>query len=169
METTGLNAKNCEIIEIGLLVVDQRTFDVISEFETKIKPIHIETASKAALDLNGYNEKDWQDAPGLLWAMETYAQTTKDSIFFAHNVWFDWSFINEGFKKTGVKNQLDYHRLDLFTIAWTKTKSGKIPDLTKFNLNELCKYFDIPEEPIPHRGINGVRKELEVLRKLVAI
>jgi len=167
VETTGLDFKIHEIIELGLLVVNQKTLEVVDEFETKIKPANIETAEPKALQLNGYNEQDWVNALDLGYVMGVYSKKTREAIFLAHNVTFDWSFIFEAFRKTNAANLMDYHRVDLFTCAWAK--ASRLPGLKKFNLDELCKYFGIPPEPVPHRAINGVRNELKVLKKLLEI
>jgi len=166
VETTGLDSQTHEIIEIGLLLIDQESLQVIDTLDVKIKPEHIENASQSALSLNGYNESDWKDAITLQEAMGLYGEKTKGAIFCAHNVTFDWSFIQEAFIKTGVNNSMDYHRLDLLTMAWiTLADTG----VKAFNLNRLASQFGIPEEPKPHRGINGARTAYDVFRKLVSM
>ncbi|MDO8442915.1 MAG: 3'-5' exonuclease [bacterium] len=166
VETTGLDPKVQEIVEIGLVVIDQSTLMIIDTLNVKIKPEHIETASEFALKLNGYNSADWEKAISLPEAMALYAEKTKEAMFCAHNVTFDWSFIAESFKKTGVKNEMDYHRLDLFTMAWMKLKNS---GLEKLNMNEVAKFLGIPEEPLPHRGINGAMTEYEIYKKLIML
>ncbi len=165
IETTGLDAQIHEIIEIGLIVVNQRTLRVLDKFESRVSPTYIETAIPKALEINGYNEKDWENTPTLKEVMKTYAKKTESAIFLAHNITHDWSFIQEAFKKTEVENLMDYHRIDLLTLAWSKV--SKLPNLTKLRLSDMCKYFGIPTEPEPHRAINGAQKELEVLKKLL--
>lgn len=167
VETTGLDAHIHEIIEIGLLVVKPDTMEIIDEFEAKIHPTHIETAAAKAFEINGYNPRDWKKAITLGQAMKIYSEKTTGAVFLAHNTFLDWSFIAEAFKKTGVEDYLDYHRLDLFSIAWGKKE--KLPGLKKFHLSEICKYLGVPEEPKPHRAINGVYAELEVLKKLLKL
>lgn len=163
VETTGLDFRVHEIVEIGLVVVSPDTLDVVKTFEAKVKPERIETASKKALEINGYNEADWVSALSLKAAMKLYAEISKDAVFCAHNVTFDWGFIDEAFKKTGVKDLMDYHRKDLFTIAHEKLMNS---GLEKFNLIELCSFLGIDPEPPVHRAINGTMKALEVYRKL---
>lgn len=163
IETTGLDFRIHEIVEIGLVVVKPDTLDITKTFEAKVKPEHIGTASQQALKINGYNEQDWANAVILKEAMEQYAENSKDAVFCAHNVTFDWGFVDEAFKKTGVKDLMDYHRKDLFTIAHEKLMNS---GLEKFNLSELCSFLDIIPEPSIHRGINGAMKALEVYRKL---
>lgn len=164
LEYTGLDWQIHEIIEIGLIVVRQGTLKIIDKFEAKIKPLHVKTASKKALEKNGYNEKDWRKAWDLKDAMEIYAQKTKDAIVVAQNAYSDWSFLAEAFKKTGVEDLTDYHRIDLFTVGWTK--KDRLPGLEKFSLSSMCKYFGIEPEPMPHRAMNGARKAFGILKKL---
>lgn len=166
VETTGLDAHIHEIIEIGLVVVDQRTFKVIDEWEIKIKPRKIQTAAEKALKVAGYKKVDWLNAVSLKEAMEIYSKKTKNAIFVAQNSFFDWSFLTEAFKSTGVTDYTDYHRVDLFSVGWSKQKN--LPKLKEFSLKEMCKYFGIEPEPMPHRAANGARKAYEVLNKLLA-
>jgi DNA polymerase III alpha subunit (gram-positive type) len=160
IETTGFDFLENEIIEIGLILVHQKNLKILDKFETKIKPQRIETALKESLEFNGYNEKDWENALDLKSAMKIYSEKTKDSIFLAHNITFDYPFIFKAFKETGIKDKMDYHRIDSFTLAWAK--ASKMPDLKGLSLSKLCSYFGIPEEPMPHRAINGAFSILKV-------
>ena len=158
-----MDANIHEIVEIGLLVVDQKTLKVKDKYTVKVKPTNLRHAAKAALKVCGYNQRDWRSAVDLEVAMEIYSEKTKDCIFLAHNVFFDWSFITRAFQKTGVEDFTDYHRVDLFSLAWGRRRELK---LEKFNLEELCKQLGVKPESKPHRALNGVTAELEVLRKL---
>jgi DNA polymerase-3 subunit epsilon len=164
ISTTGLDAQRHEIIEIGLLVVDQKNLDIIDEFETKIYPNKIQSSNKKALRISGYDPDIWANSTDLTSAMQKYAKKTKGAIFFAHNLYFDWSFISEAFQQTEVEDEMDYHRADLFSMALAH--SHKLPGLKKYNLASLCEYFGIEPEPEPHRAINGVYCEYEILKKL---
>lgn len=166
IETTGLDVLEHEIIEIGLVVADQHTLSVIDELEVRVRPEHIERASAEALRVNGYRPEDWQDAVSLAEAMDMYATKTAEGIFVAHNVTFDWSFINMAFRLTGVRNRLDYHRLDILTMAWQKLRHS---GLAKFNLNEIAKFVGAPGEPMPHRALNGARNAYEVFVRLAQL
>ena len=54
LETTGLDASQHEIIEIGC-VLTTPSFEVIEKFEFKIKPERIENADPIAMKINHYN------------------------------------------------------------------------------------------------------------------
>ena len=100
IETTGLNPDINEIISIGIVVVNQDwkdekipSFEVIEELELKIKPLHIENADPIALKVNKYNTLDWEGAYDLKEAMRVFSIKTKDAIMVAHNISFDYMFI----------------------------------------------------------------------------
>ncbi len=163
VETTGLDEIKHEILEIGLVLVDQQTGEVIDTLNLKVKPEHIETADETALKVNGYDAGDWRDAIPIIEAMALYGEKAKDAIFCSHNVTFDWSFIAAAFKKAGLKSTLDYHRLDLFTLIWAKTKGSNIES---FSLSKVARFLGLPEEPLPHRAINGARTAHEIYKKI---
>ncbi len=163
VETTGLDEIKHEILEIGLVLVDQQTGEVIDTLNLKVKPEHIETADETALKVNGYDAGDWQDAIPIIEAMALYGEKAKDAIFCSHNVTFDWSFIAVAFKKASLKSPLDYHRLDLFTLIWAKTKGSNIES---FSLSKVAQFLGLPEEPLPHRAINGARTAHEIYKKI---
>jgi DNA polymerase-3 subunit epsilon len=164
IETTGLDAQRHEIIEIGLIVAEQKTLKILDKFEVKIKPTHIQTAQKKGLERNGYNEKEWRKAWDLKDALEIYAEKAKNGIFVAQNAYVDWSFLAEAFKNTGVEDPTDYHRIDLFSVGWAmRNKFG----LTKFSLSSMCKQLGIELEPMPHRAMNGAKKAYEILNLFV--
>lgn len=165
LETSGDIFGLHDILEIGLVVFDQNTFEIYDTLNIKVKPLNIENAVPAALERNGYNEKDWKEAVSLKEAIEIYAEKTREAIFCAYNATFDWGFMNDAFKKTEVKNEMDYHRLDLLSIAWA---SG-LQKNEKWNLTTACEMFDVASEPKIHRAINGAMVAYELFKKLQTI
>jgi DNA polymerase-3 subunit epsilon len=166
LETTGTDPRNHEIIELGLLVVDQKSLAILDSLELKVRPEHLVTASESALRLNGYNEHDWAGAVSLSEVMTEYSRKVEGAMFCSHNVTFDWSFIQEAVRTTGVPVNLDYHRLDIFTMGWTVLRGHGLDD---FNLSKVAKYLGLGEEPVPHRAINGARMAYEVFKRLTTM
>ena len=163
VETTGTDPLVHEIIEIGLVVVDQKTFQVIDELDVKIEPTWIDKAEPQALAVNGYKAEDWLHAISLREAMAYYAAKTEGGIFVAHNAKFDWPFISQAFWLTDVKNQTDYHVLCSMSMAFLKLRRA---GLRGVNLKLVARHLGVPEEPLPHRAINGARTAYEVFKKL---
>ena len=162
IETTGDDELKHEILEIGLLLVRQKDFEVIDSGNWMVKPHHIETAIPAALEKNGYNENDWRDARELGEIMPEFSEKTKDAIFSAFNVSFDWAFIKNAFRTTGAVNLMDYHRFDIMTLAWAAGGDK----LERFNLKAVAEFFGVPPEPDVHRALNGAETALAVFRKI---
>ncbi|MCC7469718.1 MAG: 3'-5' exonuclease [Bacteroidetes bacterium] len=171
IETTGFDKEKHEIIELGLVLVKQlgeegKNFEIIEEIEYKIKPEHIETADPQALKVNGYDASQWIFASGLAEVMKNFAEKTRDSIFTAHNLTFDYSFVERAFEKTGVENKMFYPKID--TISFAYAKLHKNLKVEKFRLQKLCEYFGI-ENPKAHTALADARATFEVYKKLVNI
>jgi len=173
IETTGLNLLVHEIIQIGVVLVAQnvdavkgQSFEVIEEFELKIKPTRIEQAERGALRVNGYSTEDWVLAYSLEEALKIFAKKTEGAVMVAHNVGFDWSFIAKAFAETGVVNKMHFHKLDTISIAYAKAK--KREDIEKFSLYSLCQLFGI-ENKNAHTALSDSRATFELYKKLIAL
>ena len=163
IETTGLDPTFHEIIDIGAVIVDPETLKNGDSITIRVAPEHVARLSESARIVNGYNAEAWQHAISLKEALEEYSRFAAGCMFCAHNVTFDWGFIDEGFRKTKVLNKLDYHRLDLHTMAWMKLRNK----LDHFNLKHVAAYFNLEPEPEPHVGLAGASLECDVLRRLL--
>ncbi|MCC6404828.1 MAG: hypothetical protein IT405_00350 [Candidatus Yanofskybacteria bacterium] len=161
IETTGLDAAVHEIIEIAVLIVDQRTLKVGDQYHARIKPLHIATGAKKALEVAGYNPATWRNAVSLETALTVYADKAHDAVFCSYNVFLAYSFLDAGFKVAGIEDPTDYHRIDLFTLAWSRL------GLAAPTLDSICKRLAIVPEPLPRRAMDGALKQLEVLRALL--
>jgi DNA polymerase III subunit epsilon len=164
-EMTGLYPhKGHELIEIGLVLVNQPQLEIIDTLEVRIRPEHLELADPQGMKVNGYTEELWKDAVPLKTAMEQYAVKTCDAIFSGYNICVDWAFIDEGFRKAGISHSMDYHMIDIPSIAWAKLR---INDVKKVRLRALCELLGVEPEPDVHRAINGAMTAYQVLKKLL--
>lgn len=164
VETTGLDFRVHEIVDVGLVLVDQTTLDVVDTFSSKVQPTNLVTATQKALEVNGYNAIDWQNAPSLVDVLAAYSAKTVGAVFAAHNVTFDWGFIDEGFRKARVQNRMDYHRIDMLTLAWSRLRNK---GLKKLNQNAVAEFLGVAPEPAIHSGINGAMLSYQIFRKLM--
>lgn len=162
IETTGDIPGVHEILEIGLVLFDPITFIILDTLNIKVKPLHIENAVPAALERNGYKPEDWEGAVNLNKAMNLYSEKTKGAMFAAYNASFDWGFINEAFRSTSVVNQMDYHRLDVLTMAWMKGLMFS----KSWSLKTACKLFGIPPEPEKHEALAGALIAYNLFKKI---
>lgn len=163
VETTGLDCEKNEIIEIGFVSFDSETFEIIETFDIKVRPERPEEGDPRAYEVNGYNAEEWQNAVSLEEAMRQYVEKAKGSTFCAHNMIFDYGFLNAASRKTGVPLPFSRHKLDLLTLAWTKLHR----EIKAFSLKNLCEYLNIEPEPEMHRALNGAMAEYHVFRRIM--
>ncbi len=165
LETSGDVFGVHEILEIGLVVFDQNTFEIKETMNVKVKPEKINNAVPEALLVNGYNEIDWEGAVSLDEAMQEYAEKTKDCVFCAYNVSFDWGFISNAFYKCKIPNHMstreNHDRLDLLSIAYERG----MKDEQSLSLKNACIKFGIPTEPEEHRALNGAMTAYNLFKK----
>lgn len=169
IETTGFDVEKQEIIEIGVIIMNQQNGvlgDMVEEFELKIKPEKLENASPEALAINGYNEMEWMFAMTLEQAMRVVSEKTKDCVMVAHNIAFDYSFLAKAFATTGVENKMFYAKID--TISFAFAKLHHLENAPRLNLGSLCEYFGINNERA-HTALADTRATVEVYRKLLAL
>lgn len=161
IETTGLDADAHEIIELAVLIVDQTSFKVRDQYHTRVKPTHIRAGAMRALEVAGYSAAAWKNAVDLETALAAYSKKAADAIFTSYNMHLAYSFLDTGFKAVGIEDPTHYHRLDIFSLAWSRLGHGVA------NLESICKRLDIVPEPFPRRAMDGALKQLEVLRALL--
>jgi len=165
IELTGLDLTKHEIIEIGC-VITKPNFEVIEEFELKIKPERIEDADPVSLKISHYDPAKWIGAYAPKEGLKIFSDKTQDCIMVAHNIAFDSGFLEYAFAKTGIKNSMHYHKLDTISLAWAKLH--KEPDLEHFSLRELCMRFDIKNEHA-HTALSDARATFQLYKKLMEL
>ena len=100
VETTHLDPEIGEIIQIAILTEDSE--GNLKEWSTKTKPqLKLGTYSAKALEINGYNEEEWKDAPSFSEVAETIAKKLRYGPLVAHNINFDISHLKASFKRRG--------------------------------------------------------------------
>lgn len=173
LETTGFDPEKQDIIELGCIVAEQvprpgkgADLKIISELELKIQPLNIAAADPEALRINGYNSADWLFAVTLEQALNALNEKAKDCIMIGQNVTFDWQFLQAAYKKTGIKNAMHYHKLDIIPMAFAKHYHDE--KLQYFSLKNLADYFGLKNEKA-HTALADIRLTFEIYKKLVGI
>ncbi len=168
IETTGLDRDKGEIIELGVVIAKMKdgALVVTDQLDLKIQPTHIETADPQALRINGYNEADWLFAVSLEEAMKAFVEKTKGAIFLAHNITFDYPFIETALARTGVSHDLHFHKIDTLSLAFGILHTSG--DLGKLSLRMLCEQFGI-ENKKAHSAFADAYATYEVFKKLLKL
>lgn len=167
IETTGLDPLKHEIIEIGCIIFDSETLEGEFCIDIKLHPERIEDADAKALEVNGYTKEKWNHPLTFSQkdGLEFFAKATEGCHFMAHNVTFDWSFIEASFKRHGVEHTFNYHHLDTLSMCYARIPHHKV---ASWSLKTLCTFLGIPPEPKVHTALNGATCAYEVYKTLMS-
>jgi DNA polymerase-3 subunit epsilon len=136
-ETTGLNPQEHEILEICLMTAEGEIL-----FHSKIKPTHIETANPKALEVNGYSEEAWANAPIFAEVAVQLAKHLEWAIMAGHNISFDAAFIKAELERVNPEllKGIGYHLVDTVTLAYEHLAPCGLDSLS---LGNVCKFLGV--------------------------
>lgn len=141
IETTGGLAKRDRITEIGIVVSDGKK--IIDQYETLVNPgISI---PYNITRITGITNDMVVDAPKFYEVAKKVVEMTEDTVFVAHNVNFDYSFIQKAFANLGYS----FSKRRLCTV---KMSRKAFPGLKSYSLGNLIKHFNI-EVKDRHRAL----------------
>ena len=133
IETTGLNPKNDNIIEIGAVKISNRK--VIDSFSTFV---HIDKKLPGKIiELTSITDDMLQGQPEIDEALPAFLDFAKECVLVAHNAKFDLGFIKENTKVLSIEN---YNPPVLDTLELSK---ALIKDVKNHRLNTLTKKLGI--------------------------
>ncbi|PIR98481.1 MAG: hypothetical protein COT88_01490 [Candidatus Colwellbacteria bacterium CG10_big_fil_rev_8_21_14_0_10_41_28] len=164
LEATGLSAYS-EILEIGAIRIETDSLNIMEEFSTKTLPERIETADPEALEVVGYDEKVWKkEAIPIKEALEKFLVFAEDCVLVAHNLPFDWMWLQRSLEDNGLNPTFFYHGLDTISLAWLKTQQDKIK--TGLSLKNLSRQFDI-DMGTHHNALEDAKTAYNIFVKLI--
>ena len=152
IETTGGSAKREKIIEIAIVIFDGEK--IIDSFESLVHPER--SIPSFITRITGITDDMLIDAPKFYEIAKKIVEITENCIFVAHNVRFDYSFVQEEFNRLGFS----YTRKQLCTV---KLFRRFFPGLRSYSLGNLIKEFDIKVDS-RHRAMADVKATLDILK-----
>lgn len=154
IETTGDQPKDLKIIEIAIVLHDGKK--EIDSFHSFVNPE--EKISPFISRLTGIKDHDVKDAPKFFEVAKQIIEFTKDTIFVAHNVSFDYGVIRREYKRLGF----DFRMNHLCTIQTAKVL---IPGHKSYGLKNITKELGI-DLGNHHRAVDDARATAELFQKL---
>jgi len=133
VETTGGSAARSRVTEVAIFKTDgKQIIDSFSSLVNPSRPIppHISR-------LTGITDQMVSDAPQFSEIADKIDAFTKDSVFVAHNVNFDYSFFRSEFQRLGKS----YRRKKLCTVRLSRQI---IKGKASYSLGRLCADLRIP-------------------------
>lgn len=155
IETTGNGYKGQKITEISIFIFDGEK--IIDEFTSLVNPE--QKIPHFITNLTGITEAMVRTAPKFYEIAKKIAQITKDKIFVAHNVNFDYNIIRDEFKSLGF----DFKRKKLCTVRLSRKI---IPGLASYSLGNICSTEGI-DIAARHRAKGDAEATVELFRRLI--
>ena len=132
IETTGGNPKNSKITEIAIYKHDGEK--VIDEYDTLVNPeIPI---PPFIVNLTGINDRMVENSPRFFEIAKEIIEFTKDCVFVAHNVGFDYGVLRSEFRSLGF----DFRRPHLCTV---RSSRHVLPGHDSYSLGKLTRALGI--------------------------
>ena len=132
IETTGGHASANGITEIAIVIHNGK--EVVQQYQTLINPgVFIPIYITA---LTGISNEMVESAPSFKQVASEIYTLLKDRIFVAHNVNFDYSFINHHLSLAG-------YQLQCKKLCTVRLGRKIVPGLLSYSLGKLCKCLDI--------------------------
>ena len=127
IETTGQASTSGKITEIAIYI--HNGFEITDSFTSLINP---ECYIPGFItNLTGIDNEMVKNAPKFYEIAREIVGLTQDKVFVAHNVSFDYKFIQEEFKRLGY----DYQRKTMCTVRMGRKF---IPGYKSYSLGKLC-------------------------------
>ena len=154
LETTGLNAAGQKIIEIAIINYDGEKIEEV--FSTLIYPEN--SISYRITMITGISNQMVKGSPKFYEVAKKIVEMTEGRIIVAHNVFFDYRFLQREFQELGYS-----FKRDVFCTC--KTSQNVFPGLDSYSLKNLCDSFEIPRKSA-HRALSDAEDCLELLKKI---
>lgn len=152
-----------EIIEIGAVMQNAKTFAVESEFQTFIMPVRHPTLTAFCTGLTGIQQADLAGAPPFAWAIEelkNWMFAFDDCLFCS---WGDYD-------RNQLMQDCNFHRIGYpFAPAHLNLKAAFSETLglkKRFGLDGALRKLGLDFEGSHHRGLDDARNIARIVRRL---
>lgn len=154
IETTGGLYKRDKITEIAIVITDGQK--IIDQYDTLVNPgISI---PPNITRITGITNEMVVDAPPFYEIAKKVVEFTKDCIFVAHNVQFDYSFIQNEFSSLG-------YSFSMKRLCTVKLSRKSFPKLNSHSLGNLIRHFKI-EVANRHRALDDALATTIIFHKI---
>ncbi|MFZ4542563.1 MAG: exonuclease domain-containing protein [Saprospiraceae bacterium] len=157
LETTGGTASRERITEIAIAI--HNGVEVLDTFSSLVNPER--SIPYNITQITGITDAMVKDAPKFYEIAKKVVEMTEDCVFVAHNVRFDYSFLQEEFKRLGFT----YSRKQLCTV---KMARQSMPGLRSYSLGNLITHLGIKVEN-RHRALDDTLATVKLFEKIIAI
>jgi DNA polymerase-3 subunit epsilon len=175
-ETTGLSPKTQDVIQIGAVIMENKT--IIEEINVKCQPIHWDTINSYALKVNNHTIEQLHtlDDPKETWKKfyDFVVKNFKDEkyTFGGQNTKFDWKFLKSFWETNKTQEAPDFDiffetdHLDLMDISKSFKKYGLL-DVPNVRLETIIEALDIKVIGDLHDALTDIKATINSIFKLL--
>lgn len=145
LETTGVRSFYDRIIEIGIIRVENN--EIVSTYHSLINPeTHIPPEITMITGITG---NDLENAPTFRQIKHDILEELIDSVFVAHNVRFDYSFLKNEF----LREEINFSSRHFCTVRLSRML---YPTFPRHNLDTIIQQLNIPVQN-RHRALDDAK------------
>ena len=156
IETTGTSTTNDKIIQFACVLVQNGK--IINHFSSDINPL--QSIPKNIEGLTGISNEQVANAPYFEDIAPIVTDLLADCVFVAHNVYFDFSFLNSELVRAGEKG------LTIDCIDTVELSQILFPKSPGFRVTDLAEYFELTHEN-PHQALSDAYVTAEIFIELL--
>ncbi len=152
-----------EIIEIGAVVQNARTFETASEFQTFVRPIRHPRLTAFCTELTGIRQDMLTDAPHFPEAIDSFKKwmfAFEDALFCS---WGDYD-------RNQFLQDCEYHKIDYpFRSGHLNLKAAFMRSLNlrkKLGISQALRHIGMNFAGAHHRGLDDARNIARIVRQV---
>ncbi len=152
-----------EIIEIGAVMQDARTFEIDSEFRTLVRPVRHPVLTPFCTRLTGITQDDVANAPAFRDALESLKEWMykyDDALFCS---WGDYD-------RNQFRQDCEYHRVAYPFRSTHLNLKAEFANATgqkkKRGITEALRHLGLDFEGSAHRGLDDARNIARIVRRV---
>ncbi len=155
IETTGGAPKNNKITEIAIVISDGR--QILDQYSSLVNPEM--PIPPFITNMTGISNQMVQNAPKFYEIAKEILEFTKDTVFVAHNVKFDYGFIKAEYQQLGF----NFTMRQLCTVRLSR---ACFPKLGSHSLGNLIKHFSLKVKN-RHRALDDALATAELFHMML--
>lgn len=154
IETTGDSPKNFKVIEIAIILHDGK--NELETFHTLVNPQ--EKINPFVARLTGINDEELRTAPKFFEVAKQIIEFTRDTVFVAHNVSFDYGVLRTEYKRLGYDFRMDH-------LDTVQTAKIVFPGYKSYGLKNITRELGI-ELSNHHRALEDTKATSTLFRMI---
>lgn len=155
LETTGGSAERHQIIEIGILFIEDGA--IVETYQQLVQPDYY--IPQHITSLTGITNADVRTMPFFQDLAAALFHKLEQFVFVAHNVNFDYSFLKASFERAGYK----YDPPRLCTVRYAK---AVVPGLSSYGLSNLTNIWNL-HNAARHRALGDAEVTAHIFLDLL--